>query len=247
MDYVENNGVRVAYEAIGSGPPLVLQHGFSQDSAEWTQYGYVAPLAEKFRVVLLDMRGHGHSDKPHDGAAYALSNLVGDVVAVLDALGAGRAHYWGYSMGGWIGLGLLTQRPDRLGKVVLGGVQPYARKATPFKSDGSDAEAFMRELAQRFGLDFDALPAAFRAKLLAMDCRALAVAQGDRDSLAGLLPGITTPCLAYAGDKDRLYAEAQQGASAIPNSKFVTVPGGHVQAFQDAKAILPDVMKFLAA
>lgn len=99
VSYATNEGVRVHYEIVGKGEPLVLQHGYSQDSGEWREFGYVAPLSERYRVVLVDMRGHGRSDKPHDGEAYALKNLVGDVVAVLADAGIQRAHYWGYSMG----------------------------------------------------------------------------------------------------------------------------------------------------
>jgi hypothetical protein len=148
-------------------------------------------------------------------------------------------------MGGWIGFGLLTQAAARLNKAVLGGVHPYERKVPPFQSDGSDAEQFMRELGKRLGIDFDSLPAEFRKKLLTADCRALAVAQQDRESQEALLSGIRTPCLIYAGDKDGLYAQAQKGASAVPGCRFVTVRGAHVAAFQNASAILPDVLKFL--
>jgi pimeloyl-ACP methyl ester carboxylesterase len=245
MSIAVNDGVRIHYDVVGTGEPLLLQHGFSQDSGEWKQFGYVAPLAERYRVILVDMRGHGQSDKPHDGEAYALQNLVADVIAVLNSAGIQRAHYWGYSMGGWIGLGLVTQAPERLNKAILGGVHPYERKVPPFQSDGSDAEQFMRELGKRFGLDFDSLPAEFRKKLLGLDCRALAVAQGDRASQEALLLEIRTPCLMYAGDKDALYQQAQKGAAAIPNCSFVTVPGAHMQAFQNAKAILPEAMRFL--
>lgn len=63
--------------------------------------------------------------KPHDRKAYELDLLVGDVLAVLDAAGIERAHYWCYSIGGWIGLGLLVKAPQRLRKAVLGGVHPY--------------------------------------------------------------------------------------------------------------------------
>jgi pimeloyl-ACP methyl ester carboxylesterase len=196
--------------------------------------------------VLIDARGHGRSDKPHDREAYVLDRLVGDVLAVLDAAGIERTHYWGYSFGGWIGLGLLVKAPQRFRKAVLGGVHPYERKATPYQSDGSNPEEFMRELSKRFGLEFDSLPAEFRKKLLQFDCRALVAVQQDRASHEALLSGIRTPCLMYAGDKDGLYEQARKGAAAIPDCAFVTVPGTHSWAFQNSAAILPHVAKFLA-
>jgi len=245
MSYAINQGTRIHYEIVGMGEPLVLQHGWILEGGQWRQDGYVSPLSERYRVILVDMRGHGQSDKPHDGASYALNTLVTDVVAVLDDAGVQRAHYWGYSMGGWIRLGLLTQAGHRLNKAILGGTHPYGRKATPFTSDGSDAQQFMREVWKRFGVDFDSLPLELRKKLLAADCRALAVAQQDRASQESLLPNVSTPCLMYAGADDGLFAQAQNGARLMPNCKFITVPGTHFEANQNASAILPEALKFL--
>jgi pimeloyl-ACP methyl ester carboxylesterase len=244
--FAVNDGVRIGYDIVGNGLPLVLQHGSPQDSDDWRQSGYVGPLSECFQVVLVDARGHGRSDKPHDREAYALDRLVGDVVAVLDDAGIERTHYWGYSFGGWIGLGLLVKAPQRLRKAVLGGAHPYERKATPYQSDGRNPEEFMRELGKRMGMDFESFPAELRKKLLQFDCRALVANQRDRPSHEAPLPGIRTPCLMYAGDKDGLYEQARKGAAAIPDCPFVTVPGAHVQAFNNSAAILPHVLKFLA-
>jgi len=87
-----------------------LQHGFSESFEDWYEYGYVDALKNNFRLILVDARGHGGSDKPHDPAAYALEYRVSDVVVVLDALRIEKAHYWGYSMGGWIGFGMANSR-----------------------------------------------------------------------------------------------------------------------------------------
>ena len=73
--------------------------------------GYVSALVEAgFRVVTMDARGHGLSDKPHEATAYTVQARVGDIIAVLDAVGEDRVDYWGYSMGGWIGFALLRSR-----------------------------------------------------------------------------------------------------------------------------------------
>jgi pimeloyl-ACP methyl ester carboxylesterase len=93
MAIAVNSGIRIYYEIVGKGSPLVLQHGYSQEGGEWRQFGYVGPLSEKYQVILVDMRGHGQSDKPHDGESYVLRKLVGDIVAVLDAAGIERANF----------------------------------------------------------------------------------------------------------------------------------------------------------
>jgi pimeloyl-ACP methyl ester carboxylesterase len=79
------------------------------------------------RLILIDARGHGASDKPHDPDAYELNRRVADVVAVLDALDIAKALFWGYSMGGWIGFGIAKYAKERVRALVIGGQQPYAR------------------------------------------------------------------------------------------------------------------------
>src|SRR5262249_18139552 len=106
-----NHGTRIYYQSEGTGPPLVLQHGFSQSIEDWYECGYVDALKHDYRLILVDARGHGSSDKPHDPAAYGLDKRAGDVVAVLDAIGISRAHFWGYSMGSWIGFGMAAFAP----------------------------------------------------------------------------------------------------------------------------------------
>src|ERR1700726_2295119 len=104
MPYTGNQGVRIHYRIEGAGLPLVLQHGFTRSLEDWKSCGYIARLKSDYQVILIDARGHGQSDKPRDPEAYRLEKRVGDVVvAVLNDLGIGKAHYWGYSMGGWLG------------------------------------------------------------------------------------------------------------------------------------------------
>ena len=105
MPYADNEGVRIHYRTEGEGPPLLLHHWAVATMDNWDDFGYVAALKDDYRLVLLDARGHGGSDKPRAPEAYALEKRVGDIVAVLDDLGFAKAHYFGYSMGGWIGFG----------------------------------------------------------------------------------------------------------------------------------------------
>jgi pimeloyl-ACP methyl ester carboxylesterase len=100
MPYAGNNGVRSHYQVEGDGPPLVLQHGFTQSAKRWYLHGYVDALQSDYQLIVVDARGHGQSDKPHDPATYDVALMAGDVVAVLDALNLDKTPYWGYSMGG---------------------------------------------------------------------------------------------------------------------------------------------------
>src|ERR1700733_8368713 len=98
MPYAANAGARIHYEVEGTGLPLILQHGFSDSLESWYDFGYVDALKAAHQLVLIDARGHGASDKPHDTAAYANDVRVADILAVLRDLDIHRADYFGYSM-----------------------------------------------------------------------------------------------------------------------------------------------------
>jgi pimeloyl-ACP methyl ester carboxylesterase len=129
MPIVANQGIRIHYEVEGQGPPLVLQHGFTDSLLGWYERGYVDALKQRYHLILVDARGHHLSDKPHDADAYATEIHVADVLAVLDDLDIRRAHYYGYSMGGWIGFGLAQHAPHRMGSMIFGGASPLAAPA----------------------------------------------------------------------------------------------------------------------
>ena len=127
MSYANNQGVRIHYQVEGEGAPLVLQHGFGDSIESWYELGYVHALRDAYRLILVDARGHGAIDKPHDPDACGLHQRAGDIVAVLDTLDLPNAHFWGYSMGGWIGFGLAKYAPARVHALIIGGQHPYAR------------------------------------------------------------------------------------------------------------------------
>ena len=80
MPYADNGSVRIHYQVEGEGPALVLQHGFTESLVDWYESGYVEALRPDYRLILIDARGHGASDKPHDPDAYVLNRRVADVV-----------------------------------------------------------------------------------------------------------------------------------------------------------------------
>ena len=109
MPYATNSAVRIHYEVVGSGAPLVLHPGFVASLGDWESAGYVDALKGQYTLVLLDPRGQGASDKPHQTAMYSSDQRVADVLAVLDALHIEQAHFAGYSMGGRVGFDLGTR------------------------------------------------------------------------------------------------------------------------------------------
>lgn len=96
MPFADNDGVQLYYETEGTGPAVVMTHGIWTDGRDYRLTGWVDGLKDDYKLVIMDMRGHGRSDKPHDPSAYAIENLIGDILAVTDDA-ADEAHYFGYS------------------------------------------------------------------------------------------------------------------------------------------------------
>src|SRR5205814_2372095 len=98
--FFNSNGVQIRYVEQGSGEPIILVHGFSTDiERSWIETGVFGNLARDYRVIAMNLRGHGKSDKPHDPSAYG-EEMARDVVRLLDYLKIPRAHIVGHSFGG---------------------------------------------------------------------------------------------------------------------------------------------------
>jgi pimeloyl-ACP methyl ester carboxylesterase len=257
VPFANHQGVRIYYEVEGEGPPILLAHGLTGSTMFWHTYGYVEPLKDKFRLILFDARGHGKSDKPHESAAYDLRLMAGDALAVLDALEIDRAHFWGYSMGGAIGLGLARDHPDRVISLIAGGVDPLC-------SPGERVEPnpllgiFRRGLAE----GPDALVEGMRAwagsvnphweeRLRGLDLQAM-VAYLDparpRARLMNAPSQMNLPCLLYAGELEGdAHRNGPTAAHQMPDARFVSLPGlDHGGAGITVDAIMPHVLAFLA-
>ena len=119
---LDANGVKIRYFVQGKGQPVVLIHGWlSSAEINWALPGISTLLAKNYRVIALDVRGHGRSDKPTKEEAYG-PELVEDVVRLLDHLKIKQAHVVGYSMGGIIAGSFLVKHPDRVLSGTLGGM-----------------------------------------------------------------------------------------------------------------------------
>jgi pimeloyl-ACP methyl ester carboxylesterase len=114
---VETSGVGIEYEVTGEGRPVVLLHGFPDSGRLWRNQ--VPALVEAgFQVIVPDLRGYGGSDKPSEVGDYAMHLLAGDVLAVLDAVGAERAHMVGHDWGAGVAWGLALAAGDRVDHLV---------------------------------------------------------------------------------------------------------------------------------
>jgi pimeloyl-ACP methyl ester carboxylesterase len=234
MPLIDAHGVAINYIDEGSGPAIVLVHGFASSlQGNWRATGVVDALtAAGRRAVALDCRGHGRSGKPHDPAAYAGTSMADDVITLVDHLGLDTVDLAGYSMGGFIAASLLVRHPGRLRSVVLAGVGDailaggLPRGRSQQIADALDAPAGaraenetargFRAFAERSGNDLEALAALQRGR------------GGGYD--AAKLRETRVPVLVLLGEGDTLVAPADGLAAAIPGAKLVRVPGDHLTA-----------------
>jgi len=121
-DNFNSAGVRIHYVAQGFGDPVILIHGlYSNGRLNWQLPGTVALVAKHFEVITPDCRGHGRSGKPNAEDAYG-TNMVEDVVRLMDHLNIRTARIAGYSMGAMITMKLAVTHPERVSVAVLGGM-----------------------------------------------------------------------------------------------------------------------------
>jgi pimeloyl-ACP methyl ester carboxylesterase len=142
-DDFNSAGVNIHYAVQGYGEPVILIHGlYSSGRLNWDVPGTTALLAKHFEVITVDCRGHGRSDKPRGEDAYG-TNMVEDVVRLMDHLNIRTARVAGYSMGGMIAMKLAVTHSNRVSAVVLGGMG-WMKTGAPLNSvwDKMDSERF---------------------------------------------------------------------------------------------------------
>jgi pimeloyl-ACP methyl ester carboxylesterase len=231
LPYVTHRGQRIHYTVEGAGPLVVLQHGFLSNANEsWKQPGFVDALTDRFTVAYVDSLGHGLSDKPADQDLYAQKQRAGDLVAVMDDLGSERAHLIGYSMGGWMSVGVAKHYPERLASLTVGGWD-LVEGAMTARLPGADRV-----------LTFDELMMFARARASVLvewvtpevepGLRAAWNALGELDATeekAVLSAGV--PVLLWNGGDDP-YHDPMQAFGIKHGLRFLSTPGDHLSAIQ---------------
>ena len=221
------------YVIAGQGEPVVLIHGYGASVVtNWQMSGCIDALASQYRVIALDMRGHGRSEKPLHAAAYSTAQLAEDVLAVLDEEGIQQARIAGYSMGGMVALHLLLEFPERVRAAVIGGMgASFPRRLDRHDTcrdceDGADGLMPSRRVTTRF------LRAYFgRFHPLAMYAAYRGILQHGQPADASRLGEITAPVMCIAGSRDHLCRSARALAEGIAGAEFVLLQGeSHLSA-----------------
>ena len=250
MQTFSSDGVGIAFVDEGSGggqgDPVLLLHGFASSVRyNWREPGWIALLVRNgFRVIALDIRGHGESEKLYDPSRYASALMAEDARRLLDHLGIARADVMGYSMGARVTAFLALAHPQRVRSAVFAGlagnmVRPMAGTgpiAHALEAESIDAVTnptarTFRAFADRTGSDLKALAACIR---------------GAREPLTReAVVRIACPVLVVAGGDDVIAGPADDLARLIPGAEALTVPRrDHMRTVGD-RVYMEGVLDFL--
>lgn len=265
---ISRRGVPFFVRDAGDGPPLVLLHGFGGSGEAWPP-PLLEGLARSYRVITLDLHGHGRSGAPAGPAGYAMTAVVEDLAGLVEGLGARRAHWVGYSMGGRVALGVAALEPGRVDRLVLESASPglateaeRARRreedealARSLENGGVEAwvdDWMARPLFQTQRALPDALRASERARRLRNRPHALAaclrgLGTGAQPSFWERLGALDAPTFLMTGELDARFTEtARRMHERLPHSERVVVEGtGHAVHLERPGAWIDAVMGFL--
>ena len=224
-----HGGTRLAVHRLGEGRPVVLLHGlFSSAQVNWIKFGHAALLAEAgFEAIMPDLRAHGESEAPHDPAAYPADVLVSDAQALVAALGLTDYDLGGFSLGARTAvravLAGLAPRRLVLGGMGIEGLGRWAERSA-FFVDAIDrfdeiGRGDPQYLAQQFMKTMNVDRVAARLLLQSVD-----------DTPPEALAALTMPTLVVCGADDEDNGSAPALAAALPDGRYVEVPGTHMSS-----------------
>lgn len=237
------NGVAIAYSDTGEGPPLVLIHGYGGCAATWEPF--LAGLAKQYRVIAMELRGHGGSGD-FEGP-FLFEDSAGDLLALLDQLGLERVRAMGISAGGMTLLHAASRAPERFeAMAVIGAAHDFPEQAreimrgTPGNLPPDVRQGFER-CATRGAAQVDGLLRRFNGLKDNHDDIRLSPRE---------LGAIQARTLVIHGDRDEFFPVAipVEVYEAIPDARLWIVPGGdHVPIYGDnAAPFMATVLRFLA-
>lgn len=259
MPFAVNDGVRIYWEAAGSGPPLLLIMGLGYSHEMWHR---TTPLvSQHFKTILFDNRGVGKSDIPP--GPYPIATMAADAAAVLDAAGVAGADVYGVSMGGMIAQEFALRYPGRVRKLILGCTAAGGPKAVRADPEVNQVLLMRGNMTLEEGTEamvpyiYDAgTPRTRIDEDLAIRRRTYPTAEAYTAQLQGILAWesysrlgqIQAPTLVIHGETDRLVppGNGRLIAEAITGSKLVLIPhASHIYMTDQPEASHKSVMDFL--
>lgn len=234
------DGTKIHYEIKGEGFPVVLVHGFMSNSNSWKRGALIPALVkEGFKVITLDLRGNGLSDKPHSLAAYEDNAEINDIMALMKHLGFKKYDLVGYSRGA-----ILTARQlildKHIHKAVVGGVG-----ADFTDSNWARRKMFAEAFSGKAHLYPETKGAIESAKRNGVDTLVMGFLQKVQPATTpAQLAKVKKQVLVIAGDQDLDNGNPAELAKLLPKSTLKTVPGNHGNTSQ-SEAFAKEVIVFL--
>lgn len=268
MPFAEINGLNYHYEVSGSGPLLVLLHGFTGSLANWQPHAEA--FAAQYQVLTVDLPGHGRTDAPEAPARYAMPQVAADVMALAAQVGQMPAHLLGYSMGGRLALYMAVQNPAQVRSLVLESASPgladAAAREARIQQDEALAARIERKGVEAFVDYWEQIPLFASQQRLSVEIRQRLRQQrlknnprGLANSLRGMGTGVqpslwqqpgglVMPVLLMAGALDTKFAGiGQQMYDLMPDARLEVVPdAGHTLHLEAPEWFQAQVLEFLA-
>lgn len=260
MPFLQRDGVRIHWRADGSPdlPALILGNSLGTDQSLWD---CIMPLLTRhYRVIRMDMRGHGASalEPAKAPQAYSIEQLARDTLAVADAAGVDRFHYAGISIGGMIGMWLGAHAPMRLHALVLSNTAAktasdvWAERIAAVRSGGMAAlvdSTLERWFTPAYRARGGKTLAAIRRAFLNTDPVSYigcALAIRDMD-LRGILPCIEVPTVVLTGSADRATPPTlgEEIAALIPRARCIELPVAHIPHPELPQRFVEELMQAL--
>ncbi|MFC1947932.1 alpha/beta fold hydrolase [Chloroflexota bacterium] len=247
MPYAKNGTINIYYEVEGEGPPLLMLHGLTGSLEGYKETGFVEALNDEYQVILMDARGHGKSDKPHDPAMYVTNILVFDVIAVLDSLGIKATNFFGYSFGGGIAFECAKYAPERMKSLIVGGAGARQPSVETYDKLINSLKTGKEAVTSKYTRGGELSPQ--ETHLLAIDLEAieaLCKAIVSSPAVINEVPNMNKPFLLFVGEFDNPSA-VEETSELLPDATFVLLPGlDHVQAGSRPDLIVPYIKEFLS-
>jgi pimeloyl-ACP methyl ester carboxylesterase len=244
------NDINISYEVSGSGPAVLLTHGYSATGRMWSPQRRA--LDDRYRLIAWDMRGHGQTDSPNDPSLYSEALTLADMDGLLQFLSVNRAVVGGLSLGGYMSLAFCRENPDKVRALVICDSGPgyrnpegraawnrsAERRAKEFEEAGLDALGGGTEVRHtaRYHRSAQGLANAARGMLAQVDSRVI-----------DFLPDIRVPTLIIVGELDEPFRRpGEYMAAKIPGSRLEVIPSaGHAANLDQPKAFNSVLLEFL--